>query len=353
MAEGDDRSAYSPARRRPNRLALVVPCFNEEDVLGLTIPKLEALLDDMISGGQCAPDSFVVYVDDGSRDRTWPIIEAAATRTPQRIRALKLAANVGHQGALLGGLDYVTGACDAAISLDADLQDDLGAIPQMMDAFEAGAELVLGVRDCRDTDTWFKRTTALGFYRSLRWLGVKLIENHADFRLMSDVVLRNLQAHPESNLFLRGLVPILHQNVAYVYYARAPRLAGETKYPLGKMVALALNGITSFSVQPLRMITYLGMMVFAASLAMVAYALTGVMGGQAVPGWASVVIPLYLLGGLIMVCLGIVGEYVGRIFVETKARPRFFVDRAVEPGPVNRSVGGPEFPKEPVMRQVR
>jgi hypothetical protein len=230
---------------------------------------------------------------------------------------------------LLCGLDYVTDHCDAAISIDADLQDDLAAIPMMIWEYRKGAELVLGVRELREMDTWFKRTTALGFYKFMRLLGVDLVENHADFRLMSSRALRNLRHFPETNLFLRGLPPLLHRKVATVTYRRNKRLAGETKYPLPKMLALAWNGITSFTVVPLRMISAVGGLVFLASLFMIAYAVIGVLTDKVLPGWTSVVIPLYLLGGLIMLSIGVVGEYIGKMFLEAKRRPRFLVDTVV------------------------
>ncbi len=314
---------------RPNLLALVVPCFNEEDVLPLTIPKLVEHLGHMAAAGQCAPESFVVFVDDGSIDRTWEAIEQAVAEHPGRVRGIRLAANVGHQAALLAGLDYVNGRCDASISIDADLQDDLSAMPRMMAEYQKGAELVLGVRESRDVDTWYKRNTALAFYRALRLMGVDLVENHADFRLMSASALRHLSQFSEFNLFLRGIVPLLHRRIATVTYDRGERLAGDTKYPTRKMMSLAWNGVTSFSVQPLRFISAMGFLVFFSTLFMLAYAVIGVIAGGTVPGWASVVIPLYLLGGMLMISIGMVGEYVAKLFLEVKQRPRFFIDTVV------------------------
>lgn len=320
-------SRYSEEPR--GTLALVVPCYNEDEVLEITIPRLLQFLEELSAKRLCAEQSFVVMVDDGSSDNTWEVIAATAAHYPQRVRGLRLAHNVGHQGALLAGLDYVTGKCGAAVSMDADLQDDLTAIPAMIEEWRKGAELVLGVRESRETDTWFKRNTALGFYRLMKWMGVNLVENHADFRLMSDRALRNLHRFPESNLFLRGLMPLVHQRMAVVSYRRAGRLAGKTKYPLGKMLALAWNGITSFSVVPLHLVTFAGFLVFLTSLFMIAYAVIGLVTGSTLPGWASVVIPLYLLGGLIMLSIGVVGEYVGKLFLETKRRPRFLIDTIV------------------------
>lgn len=314
---------------RPLCVAIVVPCFNESEILGLTIPSLLGLLDTLVQDFNCAPQSHVVFVDDGSKDDTWHQIQQAAHAEPQRIRGVRLACNVGHQGALLCGLDDVTGRCDVAVSIDADLQDDLDAIPKMVLKYREGAELVLGVRETRDVDTWFKRNTALYFYRLMRWIGVDMVENHADFRLMSDRALRNLQQFNEYNLFLRALPLFLHRNVATVSYARSKRVAGVTKYTLGKMLALAWSGITSFSVAPLRMISAIGALVFLASLGLVAFAVLGVINHRTLPGWASVVIPLYLLGGLLMLSIGVVGEYVGKLFLEVKRRPRYLVDEQV------------------------
>lgn len=310
-------------------LAIVVPCYNEGEILEVAIPRLLEFLDKLSAGNDCAQRSFIVLIDDGSTDNTWELIINASAQHPERVRGLRLACNAGHQGALLAGLDYVTGKCDAAVSIDADLQDDLAAIPAMIEEWRKGAELVLGVRESREADTWFKRNTALGFYRLMRWMGVDLVENHADFRLMSGRALRNLRQFPETNLFLRGLTPLVHQRMAVVSYKRKERLAGETKYPLSKMLGLAWNGITSFSVVPLRLISIAGFLVFLASLFMIAYALIGVVTGRVLPGWTSVVIPLYLLGGLIMLSIGVVGEYVGKLFLETKRRPRFLIDTIV------------------------
>jgi polyisoprenyl-phosphate glycosyltransferase len=319
-------------------LAIVVPCFNESEILGLTIPSILRLLEALVRDSHCTEDSYVVLVDDGSKDDTWRLIEEAARSDSRRVRGVRLASNVGHQGALLCGLDDVTGRCDVAVSIDADLQDDLAAIPKMLSKYREGAELVLGVRETREVDTWFKRNTALYFYRLMRWIGVNLVENHADFRLMSDRALRNLQQFTEYNLFLRALPPFLHRNVATVSYARAERVAGETKYTLGKMLGLAWSGITSFSVAPLRLISAIGALVFLASLGLVAFAVLGVINHRTLPGWASVVIPLYLLGGLLMLSIGVVGEYVGKLFMEVKRRPRYLVDDRVGAGEQTKDV---------------
>lgn len=311
-------------RPAPLRLAIVVPCYNEAEVLGTTILRMLALLNELKVHHDCSPDSFILYVDDGSQDDTWQQIKTAAKQ--QSVRGLKLACNVGHQGALLAGLDYVTDKCDAAVSIDADLQDDLAAIPEMIREHRAGAEIVLGVRKAREVDDWFKRSTAIGFYKLMRIMGVDLVENHADFRLLSARVLRSLRNFSECNLFLRAFPPLLHSNMATVTYDRSERLAGESKYPLQKMLALAWNGITSFSVFPLRLVTYVGGIVFTGSLILVFYSLIQTLRGMTIHGWASITVPLYMLGGLIMLSVGIVGEYIGKIFLEVKRRPRFLID---------------------------
>ena len=311
------------------KIAIVVPCHNEGEMLGISIPRLVSFVDDLIARHGCSPHSYIVLVDDGSRDDTWNLIASATERNPGRVRGLRLACNVGHQGALLSGLDYVSERCDAAISIDADLQDDLAAIYRMIQEFRKGSEIVLGVRVSREVDTWFKRNTALVYYKLMRLLGVDLVENHADFRLMSNDVLRNLRLFSETNLFLRGLPSLLSKNIAIVSYSRAERVAGETKYPLRKMLALAWNGVTSFSIAPLRLISAVGGGIFLLSLLMSAYAVFGMLTGKVLPGWTSIVLPLYLLGGILMLSIGVVGEYVGKVFLETKRRPRFLVDKIV------------------------
>ena len=314
----------------PLALAVVVPCYDESDVLGLTLPRLLSLVDDLQARENCSEKSFVVFIDDGSTDDTWGQIENVARQHPRRVRGIRLSHNVGHQNALLAGLEYVADKCDAAVSIDADLQDDLAAIPTMIREFRNGAEIVLGVRQSREVDPWFKRTTALTFYKLMRTMGVDLVENHADFRLMSARVLRHLKEFSEYHLFLRGLTPLLHHRVVTVACKRAPRTAGSTKYPLGRMLSLAWNGITSFSVVPLRMISFPGGAAFAGSLVLATYAFLSALTGNTLPGWASITVPLYLLGGLIMLSVGIVGEYIGKVFLEVKRRPRFLVDAVLD-----------------------
>lgn len=318
------------------RLAIVVPCFNESEILGITIPRLQTLIEELVAKHNCSSESFVLFVDDGSRDDTWQQITKAAEGHLSLVRGLRLAHNVGHQAALLAGLDYVTDKCGAAVSIDADLQDDLAAIPKMIKEYRTGAEIVLGVRKKREVDGWFKRSTAIGFYRLMRIMGVDLVENHADFRLMSARALRNLSKFSECNLFLRALPTLLHKNTATVTYDRSQRLAGKSKYPLHKMISLAWNGITSFSVFPLRVVTCVGGIVFACSFVLAFYALIQTLRGITVTGWASVAVPLYMLGGLIVLSVGIVGEYIGKIFLEVKRRPRFLVDSITDEVDTNK-----------------
>lgn len=318
--------------RPPPKLALVVPCYNEQPMLPIAVAQLGGLLHSLVHAGELAHDSFVLFIDDGSMDATWALIEQAVSDDAARFGGLRLAHNAGHQAALLAGLEYVAGRCDASISLDADLQDDLSVVSAMVQRYREGAELVLGVRDKRESDSWFKRTSAKAYYRSMRWMGVDLHEDHADYRLLSARALGSMLQFSEVNLFLRGIVPLLHRRRAVVHYARQQRGAGVSKYPLRKMLSLACTGITSFSTVPLRAIMYTGALIFVVSLAMALYALWGVLTGKSVAGWASIVIPLYLLGGMLMLSVGVVGEYLARVFLETKRRPRYLIDETIGAG---------------------
>ena len=306
-------------------IGLVIPCYNEEEVLHETTSRLMVLLDKMQADGLISADSSVFYVDDGSRDRTWALIQELSAEHP-RVCGIKLSRNRGHQNALLCGLLNAPG--DALISVDADLQDDLDVIPKMVTALRGGDDIVYGVRKKRDTDTFFKRFTAEGYYKLLAAMGVQIIFNHADYRLLSRRALESLREYREVNLFLRGLMPLLGYSSSIVEYDRAERFAGESKYPLKKMLALAWQGVTSFSTYPLRLITGIGTVISLISLGMAAWALImRLFTDEALPGWASTVIPMYFLGGVQLLSLGIIGEYVAKIYTETKARPRFHVDR--------------------------
>ena len=308
-------------------LTIVVPCFNEEEVLVTTNKMLVQILEQLIMGQQISAQSVISYVDDGSQDKTWSIIEQLA-RESDHVSGIKLSKNVGHQKALLCGLLSSSG--EAVISVDADLQDDLDVIPQMIKHFNEGAHVVYGVRADRSADSWFKRFSAEGYYRLLSYMGVDVIFNHADYRLLSRRAIEALSEYREVNLFLRGLVRDLGFQSAIVQYERAERFAGESKYPLLKMLALAWQGVTSFSTAPLRLITIIGGAVSFLSLLMTFWGLfITLFTNQALPGWASTVVPIYFLGGVQLLCLGIIGEYVAKIYIETKARPRFHIDAQV------------------------
>ena len=305
-------------------LTIVVPCYNEEDVLPETQIRLLRVLDELEEKKLINNESQIVFVDDGSKDKTWQLIESAS-ETNKRINGLKLSRNRGHQNAVLAGMLTVTG--DIIITIDADLQDDLEAIEKMVLAHNQGAAIVYGVRKKRETDTPFKRITAEGYYKLLAKFGVEIVFNHADYRLMSRRVIEALREYNEVNLFLRGIIPQLGYQTAIVYYDRNERFAGESKYPIGKMLALAWQGITSFSTTPLRMITTLGFLISAGSFAFTIWAIgIRIFSDQAVPGWASTVVPIYLLGGIQLLCIGIIGEYLGKIYTETKKRPRYSIE---------------------------
>jgi polyisoprenyl-phosphate glycosyltransferase len=309
------------------RLGIVVPCFNEEEVLPETARRLTALLQGMMTDGRVAAGSQVVFIDDGSRDKTWEMIEALAN-SDTRVGGIKLSRNRGHQNALLAGL--YTCEADVLLSVDADLQDDIQVIPEMVQAYARGAQVVYGVRNNRASDSFFKRATAHGFYRFISALGAESVYNHADFRLLSRRAVEALKSFREVNLFLRGMVPLIGFKSAIVYYTRSERFAGESKYPLRKMLALALDAVTSFSVAPLRFITGIGFLVFLLSVAMGLWTLwVRLFTDRAVPGWTSTLLPIYLLGGIQILCTGVLGEYLGKVYQETKARPRYIIEKHV------------------------
>lgn len=310
------------------KLVIVVPCYNEEEVLEETTHRLSEVLhrmenDEHITVGK------ILYVDDGSKDTTWRLIEQLAAQNPY-VSGLKLAHNVGHQQALWAGLEYVANEdFDAAVSIDADLQDDVNAIIEMVDLYHQGYEIIYGVRRERKTDTWFKKYTALFFYKLLRSIGGDVVYNHADFRLMSKRTLQALTSFPERNLFLRGMVCLLGYSSTSVLYDRKERFAGESKYPFSKMLNFALDGITSFSVKPLRMITMLGVLFMLVALVIIVYALSAFWGGHVIPGWTSLLVSLWFIGGAILTAIGIIGEYIGKIYKEVKRRPRYFIEKKV------------------------
>lgn len=305
-------------------LVIIVPCYNEEEVLPETTRQLSAVLDELRASGKIGSGK-ILYVDDGSRDRTWKIIRGFSASSPC-VCGLKLAHNSGHQQALWAGLEWAAGHAGAAVSIDADLQDDPHCIAEMVDLWRDGADVVFGIRKERRTDTWFKKTTAQGFYRLMEALGGDIVYNHADFRLMSRRALQALMAYPERNLFLRGMVTALGFRTAKVFYDRRERFAGQSKYPLGKMVSFALDGITSFSVRPLRYIAMLGLLFILISVAVIVYGVAVYCQGNTIPGWTSLLVSVWFIGGAILLALGIMGEYVGKIYKEVKRRPRYFVE---------------------------
>lgn len=310
-------------------LYLVIPCYNEEAVLPETTRRMTDKLNAMRAAGLIGEKSRILYVDDGSKDRTWELVSQFNRENPW-VEGVKLSHNRGHQHALLCGLMSAMPRCDAAISMDADLQDDIDALDQFVKKFQEGCDVVYGVRNKRDTDTWFKRTTAEGFYKVMQLLGVDVVFNHADYRLMSKRALEALSEYKEVNLFLRGIVPLIGYRSDYVYYDRHERFAGESKYPLKKMLSFALDGITSFSVKPLKLISNLGILISVLSILGLLYALISYFAGWAVTGWTAIVCSIWLLGGLQMLCLGVVGGYIGKIYSEVKARPRYRVEEYLE-----------------------
>ena len=311
-----------------SKLFVVIPCYNEEEVLPETSKRLVKKMAELEKKGLITPDSKVLLVNDGSRDRTWEMICDLHKQNPM-FEGVKLSRNRGHQNALLAGLMTAKGRCDVSISMDADLQDDMDAMDRFLEKYEEGCEIVYGVRNKRDTDTFFKRETALMFYRLMKALGVDITFNHADYRLMSNRALEALSQFDEVNLFLRGLAPLVGFQSDVVYYDRSERFAGESKYPLKKMLAFAIDGITSFSVKPLRLITTVGLVIFVVSLFMLLYTLVSWITGHAVLGWTSTLASIWMIGGIQLLCLGVIGEYVGKIYNETKRRPRFIIDRYV------------------------
>lgn len=307
------------------KLAIVVPCYNESEALPLTVPEMLKLLDEMTSAGEIEADSYILCVNDGSKDATWCTIEKLHAED-SRLKGISLAHNRGHQYALLAGLMEVRDKCDCAISIDADLQDDPEALKEMVRLYREGKEIVYGVRSSRKTDTFFKRTTAHAFYFFQKLMGLDTVYDHADYRLMSRRALDLLSEYGESNIFMRGIVPLIGLDTAKVYYERNPRVAGESKYPLSKMLALSVDGITSFSVKPMQMIFYTGVAILFLTLVVSVYVLFSYFYRQStMPGWTSLMLSVWFLGSLILIAIGIVGEYIGKIFLEVKHRPRYAV----------------------------
>ncbi|MCI9437893.1 MAG: glycosyltransferase family 2 protein [Lachnospiraceae bacterium] len=309
-----------------DRLAIVVPCYNEEAVLKLASQALRGVLEDLAGKEKISADSFILFVDDGSADRTWELIEEEHRAYPGQVSGVKLAGNVGHQFALTAGLITAKDMSDVTVSIDADLQDDVNVIEEMIDKFHAGNDIVYGVRRERKTDTFFKRTTAQAFYKLMELMGVKTVYNHADFRLMSRRAVEEFSKYKETNLFLRGMMPLIGYQTDSVYYDRKERAAGESKYPLKKMLALAFNGISSFSVKPISMILGIGLIIILVSLLALVYALFSYFTGSVVPGWTSLILSIWFLGGLQLLAVGMVGQYIGKIYIEVKQRPRYNIE---------------------------
>lgn len=309
-------------------LYIVVPCYNEQEALPGSNERLQELLDKMMEQSLISEGSKLLYVDDGSRDDTWKIIDRLSSES-KRVAGMRLACNSGHQNALMAGLAAAADYCDITVSIDADLQDDINVIPQMLEHYQQGCDIVFGVRRERKTDSWFKRTTAAAFYKMMNRLGVDTISNHADFRLMSRRAVLALLDYKERNLFLRGIVTKLGYKTACVYYDRTARTAGESKYPFKKMVNFAIDGITSFSVKPVRMVFMVGVLFLVIALIMLIYVLTAYFMGRAVSGWPSLILSVWLVGAFILIGLGIIGEYIGKIYTEVKHRPRYNIDTTI------------------------
>jgi len=311
------------------KLYMVIPCYNEEDALPITIKLFVETLENLVSKGKISRESRILFVDDGSKDRTWELIEEYA-KTDVRIIGLRLSRNRGHQNALLAGLMEAKDTADITVTMDCDGQDDVLAVEKMVDAYHEGCEIVYGVRSDRSTDSIFKRTTAHIFYKLMNHLGAETVYNHADYRLLSARVIKELERFQETNLFLRGMIPLVGFKSTAVYYERRERMAGKSKYPLRKMAGLAFDGITSFSIQPLRLIMGAGCLVAFLSFIGVIWAVVTEFMGKTVAGWASMTCIICFVGGVQLICLGIMGEYIGKIYMEVKGRPRYIVDRRTD-----------------------
>jgi glycosyltransferase involved in cell wall biosynthesis len=311
------------------KLGIVIPCYNEEAVLAETTQRVEALFNEMIKNREISDDSFVCFVDDGSRDKTWEIIEDISNQNPH-FKGIKLSRNFGHQNALIAGLMQLKDSADALISMDADLQDDIMVIREFIEKYKEGYEVVYGVREDRSKDSTFKRATAEFFYKFQSFMGIESVSNHADYRLLSQKALNVLAKFKEINLFIRGVVPLIGFRSCSVYYSRGERFAGESKYPLKKMILFALDGIASFSIVPLRIITVIGFIIFLFSLFIIFWVLIEkYLLGTTIQGWSSVIISIYFMGSIQLMSMGIIGEYVGRIFQQSKGRPRYIIDKEI------------------------
>ncbi|KAA8484622.1 glycosyltransferase family 2 protein [Arcticibacter tournemirensis] len=321
MSKDQERGVKKPL------LAIVLPCYNEEEIILQSANVLKEFLTDLKLSGSIHPDSFIVIVDDGSSDKT---LDLLISQADEALKVVKLASNVGHQNALLAGMQVVTGHVDCAITMDVDLQDDLSAISKMIAAYNRGAHIVYGVRNDRETDTVYKSTTARVFYKLMGAMGVKLIEDHADFRLLSGFALSEFAKYKEVNLFIRGIIPMIGLKSEIVYYKRLSRIGGDTKYSLIKMLSLALDGVTSFSNRPVRLISFLGIFMFVTSVFLAIWIVLVVLRGDNIPGWASTALVMDMLGGIQLLALGIMGEYISKIYLETKGRPHYHIEAVIE-----------------------
>lgn len=315
-------------------IGIVLPCYNEEEILLKTDKKIAELVEELVSKGLISGESIIAYIDDGSSDKTWELIQKTIDCNENRV-GIKLSRNFGHQSALLGGIHYVYKQVDCVITIDADLQDDISVIEEMILQFKHGFDIVYGVRKKRTTDSYFKRKSARVFYRLMKFMGTNIIEDHADFRLAGRKVCENLFTFGEVNLFLRGIFPLIGFNNTLVYYDRMERTDGKTKYPLKKMLGFALEGITSFSVRPLRFVSLIGIFIFIISILLIFYSLISYFYLGTVPGWTSITLPIYFLGGIQILCIGIIGEYLGKVYQEVKSRPRFIIEKIVSKQPTS------------------
>lgn len=307
------------------KLAVVIPCYKEEEVLTETTERLNGVLNSLVTDNLISEESFILYVNDGSTDGTWPLIQLLHNSN-KYVCGVNLAGNVGHQNALIAGLTVAEERCDVAITIDADLQDDVNAIRQMIVKYNEGNDIVYGVRASRATDTYFKRTTALLFYSLMKYMGIKSVYNHADYRLMSRRAIHHLLKYRERNLFLRGMVPTIGYKSGCVYYDRSERFAGESKYPLKKMISFAFDGITSFSVKPVHMVLYIGILFLIVALIILCWVFYMYLSGKVVPGWSSLMMSLWFCSGCVLTGIGIIGEYVGKIYIEVKSRPLYNIE---------------------------
>ena len=310
-------------------LYIVVPCYNEEEVLPLTIPEFKKTIADLVTKGKISPLSRILFVNDGSKDKTWEILEKEH-QEDEKVLALKLARNAGHQNALLAGLSVAKEKADIMVTIDADLQDDITKVEDMVDAYHDGCQIVYGVRDNRKSDSFFKRFTAQGFYKFMNRMGVETIYNHADYRLMSKIAVEELSKYTEVNVFLRGMVPLLGYKTTCVYYSRSKREAGESKYPLKKMLSFAFDGITSFSIKPINMIVGLGIFVLFVCILAAVYAFISYFTGNTDSGWTSLILSIWFIGGIQLLSIGVIGQYIGKIYKEVKRRPKFNIETVLD-----------------------